>query len=50
MKPTPYIVTLEKFGEERSRRVRLLASDAHDAMAAAQIRHRGWWAVEVVAA
>ena len=46
--PIAYIVTLEKSGYERSKRVKVFAHSPEDAMAMAQ--KGGWFPVDVVAA
>jgi hypothetical protein len=45
-----FTVTMEKFGCEHSRRVTVMAADPYEAMAVAQLKHRGWQPVDVVAA
>jgi hypothetical protein len=47
--PSTYIVTMEKYGYERSKRVRVLAHSPEDAMAVAMGKCKGWMAVDVEA-
>lgn len=48
--PSTYVVTMEKYGVERSKKVRVLAHSPEDAMAVAMGKCRGWMAVDVEAA
>jgi hypothetical protein len=45
--PTAYIVTMEKYGYENSRRIRVLAHSPEEAMAVAMGKRRGWIPVDV---
>lgn len=47
---TKFTVVLESHESERSKRVTVIASDACEAMAIAQMKYRGWYPVDVVAA